>query len=76
VSGGEPEYYDFIGETENRPIINAPTDFDELVETMYDVAINPEMLIERGQRSREFVEKHNAAPIVAKRYLDFWTSKL
>jgi hypothetical protein len=43
---------------------------------MYDVAINPEMLIERGQRSREFVEKHNAAPIVAKRYLDFWTSKL
>jgi glycosyltransferase involved in cell wall biosynthesis len=76
VSGGESEYYDFIGETENRPIINAPTDFDELVETMYDVAINPEMLIERGQRSREFVEKHNAAPIVAKRYLDFWTSKL
>ncbi len=76
VTGGEPDFYDFIGESENRPIINAPTDVDELTEVLADVVSHPELIAERGRRSREFVIKHNSAEVVAQRYLDFWTSKL
>lgn len=76
VSGGEPEYYDFIGETENRPIINAPTDLDPLTDAIERVVLNPSEIAERGRRSREFVVKHNDATVVARRFLDFWTKKL
>jgi hypothetical protein len=76
VSGGESDYYNFIGERENHPIINAPTNLDDLTDVLSDVVAHPELIAERGRRSREFVLKHNAAEIVAKRYLDFWTSKL
>lgn len=76
VSGGEPEYYDFIGESTNRPIINAPIHLDALVETLDNVVSHPEQLAERGRLSREFVETHNNCLTVAKRYLDFWTKRL
>ncbi len=74
VSGGEADYYDFIGERDNRPIINAPITLDALTETIEDVVLHPELLAERGKRSREFVERHNDCTLVAKRYLDFWQS--
>jgi hypothetical protein len=76
VSGGEPDFYEFIGEYENRPIINAPVCLDELTEVLADVVAHPELIAERGRRSREFVIKHNAADVVANRCLKYWTSKL
>ncbi len=76
VTGGESDYYDFIGERDNRPIINAPTNLAALSETLADVCAHPEALSLRGERSRAFVCKHNAAETVARRYLAFWTSKL
>lgn len=74
VSGAEPEYYDFIGEYDNRPIINAPIDLDALTRTLEDVVLHPDLIAERGRKSREFVLKHNECEIVARRFLDFWTS--
>ncbi len=76
VSGAEPEYYDFIDEHENQPIINAPIKHDCLTETLERIVLHPEEIAERGRRSREFVAKHNDCEIVARRFLDFWTSHL
>ena len=76
VSGGEPDFYRFIGETDNQPIINAPTELEPLGGVLSDVVAHPEEIAERGRRSRQFVEKHNACEVVARRFLDFWTSKL
>lgn len=73
VSGGEPEYYDFIGEKVNRPIINAPIDLDALTQALEEVVLQPEEIPSRGKRSHEFVEKHNDCEVVARRFLDFWT---
>lgn len=76
VSGGEPEYYDFIGEQDNRPIINAvPDDDDALFRSIEHAVVNRSALVDRGIRSREFVVKHNDVAVVAKRFLDFWKSK-
>lgn len=75
VSGGEPEFYEFIGEHENRPIINAPIDLDRLTTTLEEILKNPEQLRERGRRSRDFVVKHNDSRVVARRFLDFWNER-
>jgi glycosyltransferase involved in cell wall biosynthesis len=72
VSGGEPEFYDFIGERENRPVINAPVTLDALTEVLDDAVCHPELIAERGRRSREFVIKHNDADLVARRFLKLW----
>lgn len=76
VSGAEPEYYDFIGEHDNRPIINAPLDCDALTDCIENIVLHPQQIAERGRRSREFVVKHNDAKVVAHRFLDFWTKRL
>lgn len=76
VSGGEPEYYDFIGESINRPVINAPVELEPLTATLRSIAVNRHEIASRGSASREFVLKHNSADVVAKRFLDFWLSKL
>lgn len=76
VTGGEDDYYRFIGERDNRPIINAPVDVDELTETLRAACADTAAMARRGAASRAFVEKHNAADVVARRYLDFWTQKL
>lgn len=76
VSGAEPEFYDFIGEHDNRPVINAPIELEPLTRTLEDLVLHPELIRERGIRSRQFVAKHNDCRIVAKRFLDFWLNRL
>lgn len=75
VSGAEPEFYDFIGEHTNRPIINAPIDPEPLFATLEQIVLNPQQIRERGARSREFVMKHNDSRVVARRFLDFWNER-
>lgn len=73
LSGAEPEYYSLIGETANKPIVNV----SPLVEG--DIERQLEALVERRDRlpamaaaSRAFVVKHNAAPVVASRFVEMW----
>ena len=76
VSGGEDAYYDFIGEHENRPVINAPLTLDALTDTLERIVLNPAQIAPRGRASRNFVLRHNAVDVVARRFLDFWLTKL
>lgn len=76
VSGGEEDYYKFIGETENFPIINSPVHFEGLERSIEHLVLHPSDFAERGRRGRAFVEKHNHMEVVAKRFLDFWTNNL
>lgn len=77
VSGGEDDFYDFIGEKDLRPIVNAPMQMDSLVETLCALAGDGVgALARRGRDSRRFVLKHNAMEVVARRFMDFWQSKL
>lgn len=77
VSGGEPEYYDLIGETANRPIVNVSPlvegDIDNKLSWLIE---HRDQLPRMARASRAFVEKHNAVSVVARRYLDFWNRLL
>lgn len=72
VTGGEPEFYDFIGEKENFPIVNAPLEVEQLEKVIEQLILSPNLLSERGKRSREFVCKHHDVEMVASRYLNHW----
>ncbi len=75
VSGAEPEFYQLIGETENKPVINVNPLEDGDIEAQLNMIIdNKHRLPEWSKQSRAFVEKHNAAAIVAQRHIDFWKS--
>lgn len=76
ATGGEEEYYDFIGEYENRPIINAIPDNNELYKSLENIVLNPEIIPTRAKSNRDFVIKHNDSTVVAKRYIDFWEKQL
>lgn len=76
VTGGEDEYYNFIGEKENRPIINAIPDDNELYSILENIVLNPDIIPTRAKANRDFVIKHNDSIVVAKRYLDFWEKQL
>lgn len=76
VTGAEPEFYDFIGEHHNQPIINAPIEQEALTRTIEQIVLHRELIRERGLRGREFVVKHNDCEVVAKRFLNFWQSRL
>lgn len=76
VSGGEPEYYDFIGEHDNRPIINALPDDEALRAALADIVCHPGRLPDLWRRSREFVIKHNGSEVVARRFLELWNKNL
>lgn len=73
VSGAEPEYYDFIGEAENRPIINInPLIADDIDNKLEWIIHNKTILPKLSRMSRDFVVKHNDSHIVAQRHIDFW----
>lgn len=76
VSGAEEDFYNFIGETENFPIVNSPVYFEPLVNCIENIVLHPEEFAERSRRGRAFVEKHNHMEVVARRFLDFWNKKL
>ena len=73
VSGAEPEYYDFIGENDNHPIVNvSPLLHDDIYTRLEWIVLNKHLLPSLSKASREFVLKHNDSNIVAQKHLDFW----
>jgi len=76
VSGAEPEYYHFIGERVNRPVINAVPDDEILTEQLRTIVRQPEMIPRRADASRRFVATHNSTEVVASRFADFWMRRL
>lgn len=76
VSGGEEDYYRFIGENELRPIINPdPRDINDF-KHRFDALINDrEALAQMMRQGTGFVARHNAADLVARRMLNFWETR-
>ena len=75
ISGGEPEIYSVLGETENRPIINLTPDRDDIYNKFTTLVENIDSIEEIGRNSRKFLEKHHNYIDVAMKYIDFWRSR-
>ena len=75
ISGGEPEIYSVLNETENMPIINPVPDKNDLYNKIVTIVENIESIETLGNNSRKFVEKHHNYIDVAMKYIDFWRSR-
>lgn len=72
VSGGEEDYYRFIGEDSLRPVINVVPDEQQIHKALTAAVKDIDNLRLRGEQGRRFVERHNSADVVAHRCLNFW----
>lgn len=71
ISGGEEEYYRFIGEKELRPVINLrPFDDANNYETLRSTLLDLGRLNTLSAQSIDFVKKHHDSSVVARQYLD------
>ena len=71
VTGGEPDFAKWIGETA-IPVVNPdPRNPEKLVRDLQE-AVRPERLKETAYAARRFVEKHNDSSVVARRFENFW----
>lgn len=75
VSGGEEDYYRFIGEKTLRPVVNAdPLDISATAREIERLITDKELLEEKKRQGREFVELYHSADALALRCLDIWTA--
>lgn len=73
ISGGEEDFYDFIGEKELRPIINPdPLDLDDTYCRLEYFLTHPGAVAAMQRQCRTFVERHNSASVVAARIAALW----
>lgn len=67
VSGAEPEYYDFIGERELRPIIHTdPLDLEWTERNLEQTLLDRALIRTLAAQGRPFVTRHNDSMKVAK----------
>lgn len=76
LTGGEEEFYGFIGENELRPSFNPdPRDPEGTYLRLKELVLNRERLAKMSAQGPEFVARHNDMRIVAQRFIDFWENK-
>lgn len=75
VSGAQPEYYEYIDNPADRPIVSiSPFDRD-IKERILALVDDPEELKRRGEQGRILVENNNSARIVTERFLAHWEKR-
>lgn len=72
VSGAEPEFYDFIGDDDLRPIVNVLPDRVAIYRVLEGLVLHRAELPEMARKSRAFVERYHDYKRVAAQYIDFW----
>lgn len=75
VTGGEPENYEILGETELRPIINVLPSEQSVYEQLKALVLRQDEIPLLSQQSRAYIMKHHEYLNVAQQYLDFWAGK-
>lgn len=77
ISGGEEDYYRFIGEETLRPIVNLrPLNDEENYKIIEQIALDSDLLSRKKAESIAFVAKYHNADNIAKEYLNLWQNLL
>lgn len=76
-SGGQKEYYEYIGETSGPVLCLSPDQSDgEIKERIRRLALNPDKMAEMSEACRKIVERHNDVRIVAGEFEKHWYKML
>lgn len=71
-TGAQPEYYKYIGNPEIKPVFSLSPYDEDIKERLIHLIENPKKIVELGKQGRDLVKAHNAAPIVASRFLSVY----
>lgn len=72
IGGGEPEMYEFVNETENKPVINVIPDPHQIQQQFEYVMDNRANFGQMAVAGRSYVEKHHHFVSVASQYAEIW----
>lgn len=73
-TGAQPEYYEFIGNPEDKPIFKLSPLDNDIKERLIALAEDKELIKQLGEQSKDLVKVHNDQFIVAKRFLRHWSN--
>lgn len=76
IGGGEPENYEILGENELRPIINVEPNYDSVYHELEQLVLHPERIPLLKKQSIAYVRRHHDHISVARKYLEFYASRL
>lgn len=73
ASGGQPEYYDYIGES-SRPVftLSPLEDDDSIKNRLKSLILNPSRMKQMAEEGRRLVEKHNDVRNIAPLFEEHW----
>ena len=75
ISGGEEDYYRFIGENELRPIINLrPFCNEENYRILKSHLLDLNKLNQMSAQSIEFIKKYHDSDLIARKYIEVYSS--
>ena len=72
VGGGEPENYEILGEKTLRSIVNVQPNYENVYQTLEELALHRELLSDLQAQSIEYIHRHHDYIKVAQQYLDFY----
>lgn len=76
VGGGEPENYEILGEEDLRPIVNVLPDEESVYQALKNILTHRDRLPRLSADSLAYIQRHHDKVLVARRYVDFWTSRM
>lgn len=75
-TGAQPEYYAAIGNPPERPIFSLSPFDKDIKERLARLINNKEEILLKGEQSKQIAKINNDATIVAKKFLNHWTTIL
>ena len=72
-TGAEKEFYEYYN-LKKTVAINALPDAQKIADSLEELIINPDKIIEIGKNAREFIQKEHHYKTIAQKYLDTWNS--
>lgn len=73
-TGGEPEHYDIMGETDCRPIVNVQPCYESVFSQLEDLVLHPEKVKPLKSQCREYVMRNYDFRKVARQYETIYNS--
>ena len=76
ATGAQPEYYEYIGNPAERPLINLSPLEPDVKDTLAAFVEDPTPLLQMGEESRKLVVQHNDVKKVTAAFISHWSDMM
>lgn len=76
ATGAQPEYYEYIGNPEFKPLFSLSPDNKDIKERLINLINDREQILKKGKEGQQIALQNNDSNIVAKKFLNHWENLL